>query len=120
MQFASNKPPSNEGHGWDKIYQGASQKKAFTGTSAQSTAFGIRTSIVRLVCDHPCHIQVGLSTDNAGAGPIAVGDGSCMYIPANVECFVGVPAGKANGASSQIAVIEDGTTAGTLYITEGL
>jgi hypothetical protein len=116
MELGSNKPPSNEGQGFDRIYQGVSQKVAFSGTSAQSTAFGNRTSIIRLIADHPCHILIGKTTDNSGAGPTAVNDGTNMYIPANVETYVGVP----SGGIGQLAVKEDGSTAGTLYITEGL
>lgn len=114
MQLASGRPPSSQGDNFDVLYQGVCQKKAFAGTSVQATAFQKRTSVVRLIADHPCHVKIGLASDNSGAGPTAVGDGTCMYIAANVETRVGVPAG-----GSVLAVIEDGSTAGNLYIMEG-
>ena len=114
-QLASNKAPSNEGHGFEAIYQGISQKIAFGAASAQSTAFQMRSSIIQLLCDNPCFIQIGLTTDNSAAGPTAAADGTSMYIPANVFIKMAVPA----GGKGQLAVIRVGTTSGNLYITEG-
>jgi hypothetical protein len=111
MQLASNKPPSNEGHGYDSIYPGTSQKVAFDA-SAQSTAMQSRTSIVRLYATNDCHIKVGKAADNSGAGPTAVADGTCYFLPKLVQVTIGV------APSSIIAAIKD-TAGGNLFITEG-
>lgn len=115
MHLASNKPPSNEGVGFDAIYPGVSQKVAFAASSAQSVAFQPRTTVIELLCDNPCFITIGKTTDNSGAGPTAAADGTSMYIPANVFIKVGVP----NQGVGQLAVIRVGSTSGNLYITEG-
>lgn len=91
--------------GFQAIYPGVSQKKAFNGTSAQSTAVGISTSIVRLVATEDCHLAFGTN-------PTAVADGTCMFLPADTECYIGIQ------PSHKIAVIQD-SAGGDLFITEG-
>lgn len=103
-QKASTKPPSNMGSGFDKIYPGVSQKLAYDAT-AQSAALGARTSLVRLTPTTDCHVKIG-------ANPVAIADGTCLFLKAGVIEYVGVNPGD------KIAAIKD-SAGGNLFITEG-
>lgn len=107
MQTASNRPPSNEGEGFDTIYPGVSQKVAFDA-SVKSTALQARTSVVRLYATQDCHIIVA-----PDATAIAVADGTCYFLPKTVQVMIGVT------PLQKIAVIKD-SAGGNLFITEGL
>ena len=105
MNTASGKALSREGHGFEAIYPGTSQKLAYTGASAQSAALQTRTSVVRLVSTSNCHVAFG-------SNPTAVADGTCLYLPLGVPVNVGVAPG------TKIAAIQD-SAGGNLFITEG-
>lgn len=86
------------------INPNVSQSVAFTGTSAQSTAFQGATSVIQIVATAACFVAIG-------ASPTAAANTS-MYVPANVPVMIGVVGGQ------KLAVIQ-ATGTGTLYITEG-
>lgn len=90
---------------FEAIYQGASQKVAYTGTQGVSTALSAGISVVRLVPTSNCHVKIGPT-------PVALADGSCMYLPLGVPVLVGVLPGD------KVAAIQD-TAGGNLFITEG-
>lgn len=102
---ASNRAKSSAGRSFPHPYIGVSQKVAYTGTSAQSTAFGANTTLVRLVATSNCHVLVG-------ANPTALADGTCLYVPLNTVVFIGVLPGQ------KIAAIQD-SAGGNLFVTEG-
>ena len=85
----------------DGLTPGACSKVAVGATSVQSAA--IAAAMVRLTPSANCHVAFG-------ASPVAVADGSCMYLPAGVPIVVAVTSGN------KIAVIED-SAAGNLFIT---
>lgn len=89
---------------FEAILPGVSQALAFTGTSAQSTALGTSTTLVKIFATTDCFIKV--ATD-----PTAVADGTCMFVPAGIIDFIGV------GPGQKIAAIRNASS-GTLYITE--
>jgi hypothetical protein len=104
--MSSNKAKSGSGGvPFEAIYIGTSQKKAFTAASAQSTALGSKTSVVRLYATQDCHIKTGTN-------PTAVADGTCLFLPADTIAHIGV------NAADKIAVIRDSAD-GNLFITEG-
>lgn len=105
MENASNKPFSNEGHGFEAIYAGTSQKVSFDG-HVESAALGSRTSIVQVSSTQDCHLAFG-------ATPVAVADGTNMFLPKGTVQRIGV------APSTKISAIKD-SSAGILYITEGL
>jgi hypothetical protein len=88
------------------FFLGVSQKKAFTGTSAQSAAVAAATEAVYVTADQDCFLATG-------ANPTALNDGTSFflrqYIPTPI-CLTG---------GDKIAVISNGTN-GNLYITEML
>lgn len=100
----STQPTSNDGLGFPFIHIGASQKRTTSATSAQSTAVGAHTSVVRLYATKACHVVTG-------ADPTAVADAG-LYLPDAGEAYIGIQGGH------KIAVIRD-TADGALYITEG-
>lgn len=104
-QAASTKPPSNMGDGFDKIFPGASQKVAFDGSVASANAFGARTSMIQISSTQDCHIKMAVA-------PVALADGSCMFLPKGFVMLVGVRPGD------KIAAIKD-SVAGSLFVTEG-
>lgn len=84
---------------------GSSQKVSFTGTSAQSSALGGYTKIVRLFATEDCWIKMG--TDPTAAASAA----TSTFVPGGIiQYFVTKPGDK-------IAVIRD-TTSGSLHILE--
>lgn len=105
MSFASTKAHSNDEWGFPFILIGTSQKLAFTGTSARSSAFGPHTTVVRVCATADCHIINGPT-------PTAAADGTCMFLKAGVVEYIGVAPGD------KIAAIQD-STGGNLFITEG-
>lgn len=101
--LASSSDP--RGATFQAIFEGVSQKLAFTGTSAQSSAFNANTSVIQIVATVACFVRTG-------ANPTAVAD-TCQYIPPNVPMFIAV-----NGGDKIAAIQSAG--AGNLFITEGL
>lgn len=89
------------------VKPGVSQKVTVTGTSAQSSALGAGTSIVRLFATVNMFILVGTN-------PTALADGTNMFLPAGIETYVAI----AEGSTPKIAAIQN-SVSGTLYITEG-
>ncbi len=88
---------------FEAITPGVSQGLAFTGASAQSTAVGETTTLVRLFATEDCFVKVG-------ANPTAVANTS-MFIASGIYEYIGIKPGE------KIAAIRL-TTSGTLYITE--
>jgi len=82
----------------------AAQKKDYSSTSVQSSAFGASTHLVRLVATTNCYVAFG--TD-----PTA--DTSSLLLIANVPEFFGVKPGE------KVAVLRSASD-GTLSIAEGL
>jgi hypothetical protein len=69
-------------------YEQANQSIAIGGASVQSAAFGPKTqNIVVSQITADCRVKIGPSTDNAGAGPIAVsaGVGQTRFLKAGNE-----------------------------------
>jgi hypothetical protein len=84
------------------ILPGASQKVALGAASVQSTA--ITGSLIRVVAQSDCHLAFG-------ANPTAVADGTCVFLPAGIpEYFVLISGNK-------VAVIQDSSATGNLFIT---
>lgn len=81
---------------------GAAQKVAFDGTSAQSSAVGANTRVVRLCATQDCFIAIA-------ANPTATT--SSTYLPGGAVEYVRVQPGD------KIAVIQR-NTAGDLHVTE--
>lgn len=81
---------------------GASQTRAFTGTSAQSAVMGDNTYVVRLTASADCFVAIG-------ANPTATT--SSTFLPAGVVEYVEIFPGQ------RVAAIQ-ASSAGTLYITE--
>jgi hypothetical protein len=90
--------------GFQVITPGTYQKVTTSGTSAQSSATQGTTTIVQLYADQDCYVAFG-------SNPTATT--STMFLPLGQILYVGVTPGH------KIAVIQS-TTAGTLFITEGL
>lgn len=88
------------------LFQGVSQKLAYTGTTAQSAAVGANTQLLRLVATSNCHVLVG-------SNPTAVADGTCLYLPLGIPQYVGCTPGD------KVAAIQD-SAGGNLFITEGV
>ncbi len=109
MENASGKPLSTVGDGFPFINPGTSQKVAYDG-STRSTAFGARTTLVRLIASTDCHVAVGSAA--APTTPTAAADGTCVFLKAGIEYYLGVI------PSSKLAAIKD-VTGGNLFITEG-
>lgn len=84
------------------IIPGTVQALAFTGTSAQSSALGATTTMVRLIASAACHVAFGTN-------PTATT--SNMYLAANVPEYFGVT------PSTKIAAIQV-SGGGNLNITE--
>lgn len=105
MPATSSRAQSDQGGGFNSIYIGVSQKKAFTATSGQSAAVGAGTSIIRVTATQDCHIVTGLS-------PTAVADGTCLFLKSGVIEYVGIEPGH------KVAVIRDSAD-GNLFISEG-
>lgn len=102
MQNASGQGKSSDGDGFPFHFIGVSQKVAFDG-SVQSTALGLRTSVVRLTATQDCHVSTAA---------IALADGTAMFLPKGTIDHIAVAPG------TKLAVIKDGT-GGNLFITEG-
>jgi hypothetical protein len=83
---------------------GTSQTVAFTATSAQSTAVGTSTRIVRLVATQPCFFAIGTN-------PTATTSG--VYLPAGVVQYVSITGGH------KVAAIQ-ASAGGSLYVTEAV
>lgn len=79
-----------------------SQKISFNGTSAQSSAFGSGTTLVRCYSAVACYIARGVN-------PTA--SATTIYWPAGLLDYVGVLPGE------KIAVIQE-SSAGTFHISE--
>lgn len=105
MPGQSKKADSGMDGGFQAIYPGVSQVKAFTNTSAQATALGKGTSLIRVFATQDCHLAFGTS-------PTAVATGANLFLPANTVEYIGVV------PSTKVAVIRD-TANGNLFITEG-
>lgn len=103
--MSSIKAKCAPGEGFQAIFPGTCQVKAFTGTTGQSSAFGANTTIVRLHATEDCHVVFGSS-------PTAVADGTCIFLPADQTEYFGVVGGQ------KLAVIRD-SVSGNLFITEG-
>lgn len=86
------------------IRPGNSQKIAFTGTSQQSSAFGVDVSIVQIFATEDCYIKIG-------ADPTA-NTTTSSFVPSGFILYYNAVPGE------KIAVIRS-TANGTLYITEG-
>jgi hypothetical protein len=85
----------------DGLTPGTSSKVAVGAASAASAA--IAASMLRLVPTTNCHVAFG-------AAPVAVADGSCIYLPAgsvNVFAFT---------SGQKVAAIQD-AAAGNLFLT---
>lgn len=82
----------------------ASQQIAVTAASAQSAAFGARTSAVMLFADTDCFVVLG---DN----PTALDDGTHMLLPANETRLLKVKGGE------KLAAIRRSAD-GPLFVTE--
>lgn len=106
MSIKATRVGNGSGSYADAIFIGTSQKVSTSATSAQSTALGSSTTLVRLIATKDCHIKTA-------ANPTALADGTCLYLPSNVELRIGVVGGE------KIAVIRDGVD-GSLFITEAL
>ena len=89
---------------FEALYPGTSQKISFTNSSQPSTAFGLKTSLIRVFATQDCFLAFG-------SAPTALTDGTSMFIPGGLIDFIGVTPGQ------KLAVIES-TTDGVLYITE--
>lgn len=89
--------------GFQAITPGTTQTRTSTSSSAQSSAIGAGTTIVRLVCTEDCHVAFG-------SNPTATT--SSMYLPANTPEYFGVTGGH------KVAVIRTSAD-GVLHITEG-
>ena len=87
-----------------KHLPGKTQKLAIGAASVSSTAFGAQTYAIRVAASGACHIELG---------PSPVATASSAFVAPNVRGeFIGVSPGE------KLAVIDDGTVAGNLYITE--
>lgn len=93
---------------FEAIFPGTSQKLAFTGVSAQSSALGVTTTIVRLVADADCFVLIG-------SNPTADAAGTSVFLPKGVVEYFGVD-GSVN--AQKIAAIQS-SAGGNLWITEG-
>lgn len=91
------------GHTLQCIAIGTTQNRTFTGTTAQSSAVGATTNIVRVVATQNCWIKFG-------ASPTATT--SDIYLPSGVVEYFKITPGH------KIAAIQD-STGGTLNIGEG-
>lgn len=87
-----------------KLQSGTTQKIALGAASVASTAFGKATYAIRVVATGNCHIETG---------PAPTATASSAYIAANQrgETFAVNPEEK-------IAVIQDASATGDLYVTE--
>lgn len=91
---------------FNSMFLGQQQIIALTGSSVQAaSAFLATTTLVRLVADHACYIDISTSPSAA--------TGTGKYLPANVVDYIGVKGG------CKIAAIQAATGGGTLFITEG-
>lgn len=92
--------------GYQCLRPGASQRLAFTATSAQLTALGGSTNMVRVFATQDCWLAFG-------ANPTAVAnDGSSVFVPGGVvQFFLAEP-------SEKIAAIRDANN-GDLHVMEG-
>jgi len=81
---------------------GATQTISFTGTSAQSSALGSATNLVRLYSTEECFVAFG-SNPTASSSTVPLGPKNPEYVQVN--------------PGELIAAISNGTN-GTLYITE--
>ena len=99
----SNLPGASLGQsGFQCITPGTLQTVAFTGTSAQSSAFQGSTNIIRVCASQDCFILFG-------ASPTATT--SSIFMPAGVVEYFSVTPGQ------KVAAIQS-SVAGTLYIAE--
>ena len=107
IQSRSSAPITGDGT-FDRfqcIYPGTSQKRTVSSSSAQSSAVGDNTSIVRLHATTDCFVAFGTN-------PTAVADTGGVFMKADTsEYFMITPGDK-------IAVIRSSAD-GNLYITEG-
>ncbi len=81
------------------------QKIDHTATSAQSSAFNAKTSVIRVVCTTNAWVTFGTN-------PTAAKDSTSLFIAANVPEVFGVTAGQ------KMAVIRDASD-GITSIAEG-
>lgn len=93
------------GNSYQAIRPGGTQEVAFTGTSAQSSAFGAKTGLIRVFATKDCWL-------NFGANPTATASaGTSVFLPATtIEWFYVTPGEK-------VAVIQD-SDGGDLHIVE--
>lgn len=110
INTASSRAPAASGLGFPYIFPGNEQKVAYDA-STRSTAFGAKTSVIRIVCSTDCHAKFG--TTAAPTTPTAVADGTATFLKANIEYYFAVI------PSSKVAVIKD-ASAGNAFISEGL
>lgn len=89
--------------GFQAIIPGTSLTRAVASTTAQSSAFGANTTIVRLRSTTDCFVEFGSNPTATSAS---------MFLPSGVTEYFGVVGG------SKLAVIRSSAD-GTLYITEG-
>ena len=83
---------------------GSGQVLALGAASVASAAVGQNTSIVRIVASGACHVDIG---------PTPVATATSMYIaPSREGEYFRI------GVGEKVAVIQDGTATGNLYLTE--
>ena len=99
------KSRSNTGT-FQAITPGVSQKVSYTGTAAQSAAFGANTYIAQFYATTDCWILFG-------ANPTATASaGTSEFLPGGMVMYYGVTPGQ------KVSAIRD-TTSGDLHIIEG-
>ena len=91
------------GGAFQAIVPGTSQTVAYTGTAAQSSAFQLTTTLIRVIASTDCYLRFG-------SNPTATT--SDMLLLANIPEYFGVTPGE------KVSAIRS-TASGTLYITEG-
>lgn len=99
-------------NGFQTITPGISQKITTSGSSQQSAAFTHGVSLIYLFATQDCFIKIGTS-------PVAVADGTCMFIPGGIPFGIGLYTTNEQNAVYKLAVIQSSTT-GSVYFTEGL
>lgn len=94
---------SEQGGGFEAIRAGAGQVVTVSSNVFSSTAFGPKTTIVRLFSTADCFLAFG-------SNPVM--NGSSFFMPGGIIDYIGVDGG------TQIAVLRSSTD-GILYLTEG-
>lgn len=95
---------SLEENWFSAIYIGTSQKIAVGAASVASSVFSAGVTVMRLYADADCYVTIG---------SVPVASATSMFLPAGILEYVGID------ANDKIAVIQSGSSTGTLYLTEG-